>query len=103
MGQSTGSTTTTTTSSSYLPGPQQQIADKFLGSQSMQKVMQAMPNSSATKSRLAGQALSYLGGTPDSSAESSQSYSNVSTKLSGAKYTQQGAAYQPQFITTTTE
>jgi len=87
MGQSTGSTT----SSAYLPGPQKQLANNFLGSQSMQKIMQAIPAGSDQKSRIAGQALTTLGNySPDTTQEDSQSYSNTQTKLPGSKYMQQG-------------
>lgn len=88
MGQSTSGTTST----SYLPGPQQSVASKFLNNPSTQKIMQAMPVNSADKSRFAGQALTAIGGlSPDSSEDDNQSYANVPVKLAQSKYTKQGS------------
>ena len=73
-----------------LPGPQQKLASDFFNKPGTQSILNALPVDSATKTRVAGEVFSALGGgAPDTSQEDSQSYSNTPVKTAG-KYAQQG-------------
>jgi hypothetical protein len=70
------------------------LAEKLTGPGTYgSKILAAMPVDTATKNRIAGQALTALSGgnpTSDSSVIDALSYVNAGIKLPGSKYTKQG-------------
>lgn len=87
MGQTSNTATTGTQATN-------QLTSQLVGPGTYaNKILSSMPVDAATKSRIAGQALTTLSGgdmTSDSNVVDALSYTNTGIKLPGSKYTKQG-------------